>query len=97
MASQLSMQYEEMKSAIANLKKLSSTFQTTTGSMTTNVNTLCENWKADASPVYKSDYAKLTKNFSKTLKVVNELIKSTEAYIKDMQELDKAYSKSKVQ
>ncbi len=97
MASQLSMQYSEMESAIKKLKTECTNFESTTQSMTNHVNTLCDNWKADASPIYKQDYAKLTKNFSKTLKVVDELIKSTEQYIKDMKALDKAYSKSKVQ
>ena len=50
------------------------------------------------TPLYiKGDYEKLTKNFGKTLQVVNKLIESTQKYIKDMQALDKAYSKSKVQ
>lgn len=97
MATQLSMQYSEMESAIKKLKTECTTFESTTQSMTNHVNTLCENWKADASPIYQQDYAKLTKNFGQTLKVVNELIKSTEQYISDMKALDQAYSKSKVQ
>lgn len=97
MASELSMQYEQMQQSIDKLKNLSKTFDSTTKEMTTNVNTLCENWKAQASPVYKGDYEKLTKNFGKTLQVVNKLIESTQKYIKDMQALDQAYSKSKVQ
>ncbi|MDE7434824.1 MAG: WXG100 family type VII secretion target [Lachnospiraceae bacterium] len=97
MASQLSMQYSAMESAIKSLKTECATFETTTQSMTGHVNTLCDNWKADASPVYKEDYAKLTKNFRQTLQVVNDLIASTERYIRDMQALDKSYSSSKVQ
>lgn len=97
MASQLSMQYSEMETAIKNLKTECSTFESTTQAMTTNVNTLCSNWKADASPVYQEDYTKLTKNFKQTLQVVTDLISSTEKYIRDMKALDQAYSTSKVQ
>ena len=78
MATQLSMQYSEMESAIKSLKTESTNFDTTTKSMTKHVNSLCENWKADASPIYLADYKKLTKNFKATLKVVDELIKSTD-------------------
>lgn len=94
--SQLSMQYTEMKTAISALKKQVQTFNTTTSNMTKNVNSLCASWKAEASPIYRDDYKKLTTNFDKTSKVVEELIKSTEKYVEDMQNLDKAYSKSKV-
>lgn len=94
--SQLSMQYTQMDTAIRDLKKQVSTFNTTTKSMSTNVTTLCDNWKAQASPVYKADYEKLAKNFEKTAEVVTKLIQSTEKYIKDMKAVDTAYAKSKV-
>lgn len=97
MATQLSMTYADMQAEIKKLKGYMQTFQQTTTSMSNSVKTLCSNWKADASPVYQADYDKLAKNFTQTKKVVDELIKSTEQYINDMQTLDKAYSKSKVQ
>lgn len=97
MATQLSMTYADMEAEIKKLKTYMATFESTTTSMTSSVNTLCDGWKADASPIYRQDYTKLAKNFTKTKKVVDELIKSTEQYIKDMKQLDSAYSKSKVQ
>nr|WP_297934681.1 WXG100 family type VII secretion target [uncultured Lachnoclostridium sp.] len=95
--SQLSMTYADMEKEIAKLKNFMSTFETTTSKMTSSVNMLCDNWKAQASPVYRADYTKLAKNFTQTKTVVDQLIKSTEKYIADMQKLDQAYSKSKVQ
>jgi len=94
--SQLSMSYQEMAQAIKELKSQVTTFQTTTTKMTTQVNNLCNSWKAEASPVYQADYNKLSKNLKKTSDVVTKLIGSTEKYISDMQQLDKAYAKSKV-
>ncbi|MCI5740520.1 MAG: WXG100 family type VII secretion target [Lachnospiraceae bacterium] len=97
MGNQLSMQYSDMEAAIQKLQTECTNFENTTRSMTNHVNSLCDAWKADASPIYKQDYAKLTKNFDKTLQVVRELIKSTNNYINDMKQLDKSYSKSKIQ
>ncbi len=97
MANQLSMKYDEMEKAIKQLKTECGNFQQTTKNMTTQVTNLCNNWTADASPVYKADYQKLTKNFTKTLEVVKSLISSTEKYLSDMKALDQAYSSSKVQ
>lgn len=94
--SQLSMTYADMQKQIANLKTYMSNFEATTTKMTNSVNTLCDNWKAQASPVYRADYTKLAKNFKATKGVVDQLIKSTEKYITDMQKLDQTYSKSKV-
>jgi len=96
MAKVLSMTYADMEKEIANLKKYMRDFEATTKSMNTSVTTLCDNWKADASQVYRNDYEKLSKNFDKTRGVVNELIKSTEKYISEMQKLDQSFSKSKV-
>lgn len=97
MASQLSMKYSEMEGAIRQLKTECTNFANTTKNMTTQVTKLCDNWTADASPIYREDYGKLTKNFGQTLSVVKELISSTEKYLADMKALDTAYSKSKVQ
>lgn len=94
--SQLSMTYADMEREIKNLKTYMATFQTTTTKMNTSVNMLCDNWKAQASPIYKADYKKLSANFKKTKEVVDQLINSTEKYISDMKALDSAYSKSKV-
>lgn len=97
MATQLSMQYTEMETAIKNLKTESGNFKTASDNMSKQVKTLCDNWKADASSVYFADYTKLTKNFNKTKEVVDKLIESTEKYIADMKKVDSAYSKSKVE
>ncbi len=93
---ELSMTYADMQKEISNLKKYMNEFQTTTKSMNSSVTRLCDNWKAEASSVYRADYEKLSKNFDKTRGVVDKLIQSTEKYIDDMQKLDQAYSKSKV-
>ena len=92
----LNLKKQEMRSAIKSLKNQVGTFTQTTNAMNKNVETLCSNWKAQASSVYKEDYKKLTKNFNKTIEVVNKLITSTEKYMADMDKLDAAYSKSKV-
>lgn len=97
MASQLSMKYGEMEGAIKQLKTECANFESTTTNMTTQVTKLCDNWTADASPIYRADYGKLTRNFGQTLNVVRDLISSTEKYLADMKALDTAYSKSKVQ
>ena len=94
--SQLSIQYSNMNTAIKNLNKQVELFTKTTSDMSTNVTTLCDNWKAQASPIYKADYQKLSKNFEKTTEVVKKLIESTQKYMEDMQAVDKAYAKSKV-
>lgn len=93
----LNLKKQEMKAAVKKLKAQSKSFEEITGQMNTSVNTLCDNWKAQASSVYRTDYQKLTKNFAKTLEVVNKLITSTEKYMSDMDKLDAAYSKSKVE
>lgn len=92
----LNLKKQEMKSAIKSLKNQVTTFRQTTTTMNKNVGTLCDNWKAQASSVYRADYQKLTKNFDKTIEVVEKLITSTEKYMADMDKLDAAYSKSKV-
>lgn len=92
----LSLKKKEMKAAIKSLKSQIETFSQTTKSMDKNVDTLCDNWTAQASSVYRTDYKTLTSNFSKTVAVVEKLIKSTEKYMDDMDKLDAAYSKSKV-
>lgn len=94
---QLSMTYADMEAEIKKLKTYMTTFETTTQNMNTSVNMLCDNWKAQASPIYKADYQKLSGNFKTTKQVVDQLIASTEQYISDMKALDSAYSKSKVQ
>lgn len=92
----LNLKKQEMKSAVKNLKNQVTTFRQTTSSMDKSVTTLCDNWKAQASSVYRTDYKKLTKNFGKTIEVVEKLIASTEKYMADMDKLDAAYSKSKI-
>lgn len=94
---ELKLKKEEMKAAIKSLKGQVQTFKDTTSKMNTNVGTLCDNWTAQASATYRADYKKLTSNFGKTVEVVEKLIKSTEKYMADMDKLDAAYSKSKVQ
>ena len=93
---QLNLQYDNMNDAITRLKSLVEEFESTTTSMTTNVGTLCDNWQAEASPIYREDYTTLSSNFTKTTEVVKELIASTEKYLSDMNELDKGYATSKV-
>lgn len=92
----LNLKKQEMQAAVKKLKAQSKSFEQVTRQMNTSVNTLCDNWKAQASSVYRADYKKLTKNFTKTLEVVDKLIASTEKYMSDMDKLDAAYSKSKV-
>lgn len=92
----LNLKKSEMSTAIKSLKTQVLTFKDTTKKMTTNVGTLCDNWKAQASSTYREDYTKLTTNFNTTIDVVNKLIQSTEKYMADMDKLDAAYSKSKV-
>lgn len=87
---------QEMRTQIKKLKSLNKQFQDLTRKMTTSVNTLCSNWKSKSTETYKQDYTKLTGNFKQTSNVVNDLIKSTEKYLDDMDKLDAAYSKSKV-
>lgn len=87
---------EHMKTHINNLKTQLGVFKSTTTNMTKTVNALCNGWKAKSSETYRQDYQKLTSNFTKTSGVVEELIKSTEQYLEDMNQLDVAYSKSKV-
>lgn len=94
---QLSMTYADMEAEIKKLKTYMATFEATTQKMNTSVNMLCDNWKAQASPIYRADYKKLSSNFKATKEVVDQLIASTEQYIADMKNLDSAYSKSKVQ
>ena len=92
----LNLKKQEMQAAIKSLKNQVQTFKSTTSNMDKNVTTLCDNWKAQASDIYRADYKKLTKNFTKTVDVVEKLIASTEKYMADMDKLDAAYSKSKV-
>lgn len=97
MATSLSMSYEDMKTQIAALKQQKATFESTTTAMSKSVTTLCDGWTAQASKIYRDDYNKLAKNFKSTKEVLEKLIASTSKYVEDMQNLDKAYSKSKVQ
>lgn len=92
----LNLKKADMQAAIKSLKGQVTTFKQTTSTMNKNVGTLCDNWTAQASSVYRADYQKLTKNFGQTIDVVEKLIASTEKYITDMDKLDAAYSKSKV-
>lgn len=92
----LNLKKQEMNTAIKKLRKQVNDFDQLTRQMTNNVDDLCDNWKAQASNTYRTDYKKLTKNFNDTSKVVTQLIKSTEKYLQDMDKLDAAYSKSKV-
>ena len=92
----LNLKKQEMRSAIKSLRNQVKIFNDTTRRMGKDVTTLCDNWKAQASSVYREDYTKLTDNFTHTIDVVNSLITSTEKYMADMDKLDAAYSKSKV-
>lgn len=92
----LNLKKQEMTGAIKKLKTQLSNFQSLTQQMSKSVDCLCDNWKAQASETYRTDYKKLTKNFKDTSEVVDKLIKSTEKYLADMDKLDAAYSKSKV-
>ena len=94
MAQGLSMSYEEMESIMKRLEGLVDQFQDTVQTMTTNVNTLCDNWTAEASDIYREDYLSLANNVSKTSEVVTNMIASTREYVAKMQELDRAYAKN---
>lgn len=92
----LNLKKTEMTSAIKKLRAQVKDFQNLTNQMSKNVDYLCDNWTAQASQVYRADYKKLTANFGNTVDVVDQLIGSTEKYLADMDKLDAAYSKSKV-
>ena len=96
-AASLQMSYEDMQTEIKNLTRYANDFEKATESMTTSVNTLCEGWISESTETYREDYTALANNFTQTLEVVRELIDSTSKYIADMQKVDSAYSKHKVQ
>ena len=93
---QLNLQYDNMNDAIANLKTLVVEFESTTTNMTTNVTSLCDNWTATSSPVYREDFTKLSTNFTNTIELVREMIADTESYIAKMDEVDQGYAKPKI-
>ena len=95
--SSLAMTYEDMEAELQRLSQLADDFESTTGSMTTSVTTLCDNWTSASTESYREDYLKLTTNFSHTLEIVRSLIQETHAYISDMQATDNAHSTTRVQ
>ena len=95
-ADSLKMSYDDMQAEITKLNQYAQDFETATSNMSTSVETLCNGWTSASTAAYHTDYTALTKNFTQTLEVVRDLIKSTQDYIADMQAVDEAYSKSKV-
>lgn len=99
MAGAIGLNYDEMEAELQRLEGLANEFENTTNSMTTCVNTLCDNstWKSEATESYREDYEKLTANFGNTLDVVRSMIQDNRHFIQDMQAADSAHSTSRVQ
>lgn len=93
----LQMSYDDMQTEINNLNQYAGDFKEATQNMSNSVERLCDGWISASTQAYRDDYNALAKNFTDTLGVVEDLIKSTSQYIADMQKVDDAYSKSKVQ
>lgn len=93
MGTNLSMSYSEMEATAVRVKQMAEELRTLMSNMTKDVNGLCDNWTAEASPVFREDYLKLAENVSNTSIVVDELTATVQKYAADMQELDQAYAK----
>lgn len=96
MGTNLSMSYSEMEETAKRVKAMAEDLRRLMSDMTRDVNALCDNWTAEASPIFREDYTKLANNVENTSEVVDELTLTVEQYASDMQALDQSYAKSKV-
>lgn len=96
MAASLQMSYEDMQAEITKLNQYAEEFESTTRSMTSSVNTLCDGWTSASTETYREDYTTLANNFTQTLEVVRSLIQSTNEYIEQMKAVDEAFAQNKV-
>ena len=92
----LAMSYSELEATARNAKAKAEQLRELMTSLSADVNGMCDNWTASASPVFREDYEKLAKNVTQTSTVVDELSTQVENYSRDMQALDQSYSSSKV-
>lgn len=95
-ASRLSMDYGDLEATARNAKAKAEQLRSLMSEMTNDVNAMCDNWTASASPIFREDYGKLASNVEKASEVVDELSVQVENYVRDMQALDNSYSKGKV-
>lgn len=96
MGTNLSMSYSEMEATAVRVKGMAEDLRRLMKDMTRDVNTLCDSWTAEASPIFREDYLKLANNVENTSQVVDELTVTVQKYAADMQSLDQSYAKSKV-
>jgi len=94
--SKLSMDYSELESTAGKAQEQANQLDQLMATMTTSVTTMCDNWTASASPVFKQDYDTLAKSANNIAELVRQLSTQVKNYVKDMKELDTAYSSSKL-
>lgn len=92
----LSMSYDELETTAGNAAAKAEELRTLMASLRSDVTNMCDNWTAQASPIFREDFEKLAKDVEDTSVVVDELSTQVKNYVKDMQSLDSSYSSSKV-
>jgi len=94
--SKLSMDYSELENTATRAQGQADQLDQLMGEMTSSVQAMCDGWTASASPVFLEDYKTLAVSANNIAELVRQLSDQVKHYVHDMQELDTAYSSSKL-
>lgn len=92
MSNGLCMDYDDMETCCTQLQSIAQNILEEKTSLLTKVNTLCDAWSSEASPVYQQDFTTVGSQIDKIGELVNELTQSIQSYVNDMRQLDSAYA-----
>ena len=96
MSAALKVTYSEMEDTCTKAEATAGELVQMMTTMNQYIGFLCDNWEADASKVYRDDYASIASSVVKTSETVVELTTSVRKYMADLQALDQSYAGSKV-
>ncbi len=92
MTNGLNMDYGDMGECCTLIARIAEEILQQKNDMISKVQTLCDSWEAEASPIYREDFETVGKQIDSISELVNSLTTSITNYIADMQQVDGSYA-----